>query len=662
MSTTVKTGWLNDKDGNKFAPKTLTSQVQTSDGVLLEDKIQADLDAAKEDILSNVTIEVDTELSSTSTNPVQNKALYEEFEAVATAMNVLESDIDDKADAEHTHDDRYYTEAEVDAKIDAIPSDVFVVNVTGNSTDGYTADKSYQEVVDLWNNNKYVYCFLNEEYTYLPERHYSAGTCFYFHYNEIKGSSVTRYRLALTSTGISRAVTTFSINSMLQNNTVSSLTTTDETIVGAINELNSGKANADHTHSNYASTVTTTGSGNAITAVSQSGNTITATKESTFLTAHPTISISNDTTSTSSPAHAGTFTAVDSVTRDDNGHVTKVNTKTVTLPAQYSHPTYTAITGVPTANQTPAFGGTFNVSQPVSDSTGHITAVNSRTITIPNTTATQSTAGLLSAEDKTQLDYGGIPIVTTDGDGAAYTATVDGVDALTNGMKLTIIPHTNSTTTAPTLNVNSLGAKYIRMPVTYNTSTSTVGAVAAWIVSGKPLTVQYNGMYWLTVDLPRPSAQYLSGAVPVANGGTGATTAADALTNFGITATADELNILDGVTATATELNYVDGVTSNIQTQLNGIIKPVYVGSIIKTISSTAAGELGFNFSELGLSSRPSVVLVTVQNTQGFAVYMYDDSSSYIRIIVYRRDSDSANTWSPMPAGYGVRLGLVVYA
>lgn len=45
--------------------------------------------------------------------------------------------------------------------------------------------------------------------------------------------------------------------------------------------------------------------------------------------------------------------------------------------------------------------------------------------------------------------------------------------------------------------------------------------------------------------------------VPVSKGGTGATTAAAALTNLGIT-------------ATAAELNYVDGVTSNIQTQLNG--------------------------------------------------------------------------------------------
>ena len=71
--------------------------------------------------------------------------------------------------------------------------------------------------------------------------------------------------------------------------------------------------------------------------------------------------------------------------------------------------------------------------------------------------------------------------------------------------------------------------------------------------------------------------------VPVAKGGTGATTAAGALTNLGLTATAAELNVLDGitattaelnkldgVTATTAELNYVDGVTSNIQTQLNG--------------------------------------------------------------------------------------------
>ncbi|MGN0506630.1 MAG: hypothetical protein ACI4FZ_08720 [Lachnospiraceae bacterium] len=70
----------------------------------------------------------------------------------------------------------------------------------------------------------------------------------------------------------------------------------------------------------------------------------------------------------------------------------------------YTHPSYTARTGVPTANQTPAFGGSFQVSQPVSDATGHITGMNSRTVTIPSAVATQSAAGLESAADKKKLD------------------------------------------------------------------------------------------------------------------------------------------------------------------------------------------------------------------------------------------------------------------
>lgn len=42
------------------------------------------------------------------------------------------------------------------------------------------------------------------------------------------------------------------------------------------------------------------------------------------------------------------------------------------------------------------------------------------------------------------------------------------------------------------------------------------------------------------------------------------------LSSFGITASADELNILDGAVITTTELNYLDGVTGNINTLLNG--------------------------------------------------------------------------------------------
>ncbi len=82
-------------------------------------------------------------------------------------------------------------------------------------------------------------------------------------------------------------------------------------------------------------TATTTGSGNAVTAITANDKgALTVTKGATFLTAHPTIATSMDSTSTASPSAGDTFTAIDAVTKDSNGHVTKVNTKTITLPAK----------------------------------------------------------------------------------------------------------------------------------------------------------------------------------------------------------------------------------------------------------------------------------------------------------------------------------------
>ena len=64
--------------------------------------------------------------------------------------------------------------------------------------------------------------------------------------------------------------------------------------------------------------------------IGSSGTAITTSGSRTISLATITKS---DTTSTASPAHGGTFTAVDSITYDTYGRVTGVNTKTVTLPA-----------------------------------------------------------------------------------------------------------------------------------------------------------------------------------------------------------------------------------------------------------------------------------------------------------------------------------------
>lgn len=59
----------------------------------------------------------------------------------------------------------------------------------------------------------------------------------------------------------------------------------------------------------------------------------------------------------------------------------------------YTHPSYTALTGKPTQNGGPTFGGTFTVSQVKTDATGHVTSLTDRTLTIPTDTATTQIAG-----------------------------------------------------------------------------------------------------------------------------------------------------------------------------------------------------------------------------------------------------------------------------
>lgn len=73
MSTTINTGWLKDKNGDKFAPKTLTSQVINGEGVSVEQ------------LLANVTIETD--------NTLTIAGAAADAKAVSDAINILESKI-----------------------------------------------------------------------------------------------------------------------------------------------------------------------------------------------------------------------------------------------------------------------------------------------------------------------------------------------------------------------------------------------------------------------------------------------------------------------------------------------------------------------------------------------------------------------------------------
>lgn len=117
----------------------------------------------------------------------------------------------------------------------------------------------------------------------------------------------------------------------------------------------------------------------------------------------------------------------------------------------------------------------------------------------------------------------GIPVVTTAGTGAAYTATVEGITELTAGQMLVIIPHTSSTSQAVTLNVNNLGAKNIWRYTSKSSGQISSGYNTQWIASDIPLMLVYDSAHqcWFSISLSKPYAYDLDGILNVLKGGTG---------------------------------------------------------------------------------------------------------------------------------------------
>ncbi len=221
---------------------------------------------------------------------------------------------------------------------------------------------------------------------------------------------------------------------------------------------------------------------------------------------------------------------------------------------------------------------------------------------------------------KTNLDSA--EIVTTAGTGAAYTATVPGITALKAGVSFIMVPHTVSTTTQPTLDVNGLGAKPLRQPLTSNTGATTTATSNSWISSGKPVRVMYDGTLW-EIDIPRPSATALYGSVPIYNGGHGGSTVEEARENLGVAA-ADH-------THTPEELGAAAKAHEHSSNGVSSLLKHYYMD--MQDPESTAFIYLG-----KGENYAPGLWLIT-SNAKKCDVHLYDtvDSSHMTKVIEARK-------------------------
>lgn len=138
------------------------------------------------------------------------------------------------------------------------------------------------------------------------------------------------------------------------------------------------------------------------------------------------------------------------------------------------------------------------------------------TTTGANTDGTMTQSAITSAlSDKVDIANGQYA-VTTGGDGAAYTATVPGITALTAGVSFIMIPHVVSTSTSPTLNVNGLGAKNIRRRLTSIATAPQNGYTASWLGAGLPFRVVYDGTQWIAEGHDKPAGPDVYGTVPKA--------------------------------------------------------------------------------------------------------------------------------------------------
>ena len=247
----------------------------------------------------------------------------------------------------------------------------------------------------------------------------------------------------------------------------------------------------------------------------------------------------------------------------------------------------------------------FDVMNTIIDSTDAVNELMNRFVTIGDTQPTTGPALWFDNTDHGAVYHAELKYMDSDNnitpiypdsvevgykatstDGQTYTVTVPGLK-LANGTSFNVFLNKYNSYGSVFLNVNNTGSRRLVYRESLNNDySSPVDIGSRNIVPYIPFKVTYHFAntsegVWLA-DNPGLTLKDLESGLSMGYGGTGATNAADALKNL-------------GVTATAAELNYTDGVTSNIQTQLNGKANADHTHAVSSLIGvSASAGELSY--------------------------------------------------------------------
>lgn len=133
-------------------------------------------------------------------------------------------------------------------------------------------------------------------------------------------------------------------------------------------------------------------------------------------------------------------------------------------------------------------------------------------------TVISSPVQLFDVSKSLKDNAGSVVVEATSNDGVAYSATVPGVTELYAGLEITIIPKVVSASTAITLNVNGLGAKFVRLPLSTNTAMLVQPDTETYFVDNRPVKLMYDPEYagkgsWVAVGKQLQNAQDLYGSV-----------------------------------------------------------------------------------------------------------------------------------------------------